>query len=61
MRDDLNSDSLIASAKAARALLANSGGLLLPYRAYNDGDLIRLECRKESVVALDDALKKAGF
>ena len=42
---------------AARALLTNAGGLLLPYRAYKDGDTIRLECPKADVVALLDALE----
>ncbi len=44
-------------AEAAQALLRNSGGLMLPYRAYKDGDAIQLHCSKADVVALDEALK----
>lgn len=47
---------LLKVESAARALLNNAGGLLLPYRAYKDGDVIRLECPKADVVALVDAL-----
>jgi hypothetical protein len=44
-------------AEAAQALLRNSGGLLLPYKVYEDGSTIRLYCLKADVVALDEALK----
>ena len=50
-------DDLLKIAEAAQALLRKSGGLLLPYKAYADGDTIRLHCSKSDVVALDEALK----
>ena len=59
--DDLERTDLIAIAKAAKALLGNAGGLLLPYKAYKDGATIQLQCPKGDLVALDDALNEAGF
>ena len=49
-------DRLLKIEAAARALLKNAGGLLLPYKAYKDGETIRLDCSKADVVALEDAL-----
>lgn len=42
--------------EAARKLLQEARGLLLPWGAYKDGSTINLACSKENVMALKQAL-----